>query len=118
MIMDINMNVLKHDPEKVDSKQIDRMNRFCGGEWWRDIAYDRTRNLFDLDLKVAGNEAIVQAYRQRLRDIAGFRYVPDPMPMRNTKGATVYYLFFASPNPTGNRIVEHIFNKYRDRGKL
>jgi hypothetical protein len=36
--------------------------------------------------------------------------------MRNTRGAVVYYLFFASPNRTGDKIVRDIFNKYRDRG--
>ena len=43
-------------------------------------------------------------------------YVPDPMPMRNSRGVIVYYLFFASPNETGERIVRHIFKKYRNRG--
>jgi len=39
--------------------------------------------------------------------------VPEPLPMCNTRGAVVYYLFFASQNPTGNKIAEHIFKKYR-----
>ena len=116
MIMDINMNVLRHNPEKVDSRQIERMNRFWGDGSWRDVAYDKTGNLFGWDEKVPGNEPLIRAYRQRLRDVAGFKYVPEPIPMRNTKGATVYYLFFASPNATGSKIVEYIFNKYRDRG--
>jgi len=32
MIMDMNMNILLHDPEKVDPRQIARMNRFWGDE--------------------------------------------------------------------------------------
>ena len=36
--------------------------------------------------------------------------------MRNTKGAVVYYLFFASPKPVAAKIVQSIFNKYRDKG--
>jgi hypothetical protein len=32
--------------------------------------------------------------------------------MKNSSGATVYYLYFASPNATGKKIVEHIFQKY------
>ena len=115
MIMDINMNVLLRNQENVDKNQIERMNRFWGDDSWRTVAYEKT-GLFDWDEKVAGNEAVVQGYRKRLRDVAGFKYVPDPVPMRNSKGATVYYLFFASPNATANRIVEHIFNKYRSRG--
>jgi len=35
--------------------------------------------------------------------------------MRNTHGAVLYYLFFASSNNTGDKIVRHIFNKYRNR---
>jgi len=31
----------------------------------------------------------------------------------NSLGATIYYLFFASPNQTGKKIVEHIFEKHR-----
>jgi len=58
----------------------------------------------------------VEAFRKRLQEVAGFQYVPQPMPMRNEKGAVIYYLFFASPNRTGNHIVEDIFNKYRERG--
>lgn len=112
MIMDINMNVARHNRDKVDPAQIERMNRFWGDESWQDVVYDNSGNLFGEYEKVAGNEALVKAYRQRLRDVAGFKYVPEPMPMRNSKGATVYYLFFASPNPTGNKIVEHIFTKH------
>ena len=36
--------------------------------------------------------------------------------MRNSKGAVVYYLYFASPNDTGARIVGEIFDTYRTRG--
>ena len=53
---------------------------------------------------------------KRLKDVAGFKYVPKPLPMRNSIGAIIYYLFFASPNKTGSRIVEHIFGRYRQRG--
>jgi hypothetical protein len=38
------------------------------------------------------------------------------MPMRNTRGAVVYYLLFASANRTGAKIVGDIFRKYRDKG--
>jgi three-Cys-motif partner protein len=115
MVMDINMNVLKRDPEKVDPRQIERMNRFWGDATWRDVAYSQG-NLFGWDEKVAGNEALVNAYQQRLQNVAGFQYVPEPLPMRNPNGAIIYYLFFASANATGATIVEYIFNKYRKQG--
>jgi hypothetical protein len=37
------------------------------------------------------------------------------MPMRNTTGAIVYYLYFAAQKPVGAKIVTEIFKKYRDR---
>ncbi|MGO9097838.1 MAG: three-Cys-motif partner protein TcmP [Bryobacteraceae bacterium] len=116
MIMDINMNVLHNDPESVDPNQIARMNRFWGDDSWRAVMYDNTGNLFGYDEKVAGNEALAEAYRKRLREVAGFKFVPAPVPMRNSIGRTIYYLFFASPNATGHKIVEYIFNKYRRKG--
>jgi three-Cys-motif partner protein len=94
------------------------MDRFWGDRSWRYTLYKRADGLlpgFDIEEKVA-NTAVATAYRERLRKVAGFDYVPDPIPMRNTRGAIVYYLFFASPNKTGAKIVSHIFDKYRDRG--
>ena len=78
--------------------------------------YDNTGNLFGWDEKVAGNEVLAEAYRKRLREVAGFKFVPVPVPMKNSIGRTIYYLFFASPNATGHKIVEYIFNKYRNKG--
>jgi three-Cys-motif partner protein len=114
----MNMNVLKHNPDKVDPRQIARMNRFWGDESWRSVVYETSGNLCGWEEKVGTNEMLVDAYRKRLREVAGFEYVPEPMPMRNSTGNTIYYLFFASPNPTGNKIVDAIFNKYRNRGMV
>jgi hypothetical protein len=71
---------------------------------------------YNIDL--SWDDVLVEAYRKRLREVAGFQYVPEPMPMRNSTGNTIYYLFFASPNATGKKIVEAIFNKYRNRGAI
>lgn len=116
MIMDMNMNVLLHNPDKVDPRQIARMSRFWGDESWRNVVYETSGNPFGWEEKVGTNEVLVEAYRKRLSDVAGFKYVPEPMPMRNSIGKTIYYLFFESPNATGKKIVESIFNKYRNRG--
>ncbi len=118
MIMDANMNVLWHNPDKVADSQAARMDKVWGDRSWREAAYRKEPGLFgDIEEK-ADNEAIVEAFRKRLKDVAGFKYVPKPMPMRNEKGAVVYYLFFASPNETGASIVEDIFNTYRTRGMI
>jgi three-Cys-motif partner protein len=118
MVMDINMNVLHHDPDSVGASQIARMNRFWGDESWRDVMYDNTGNLFGWDEKVAGNKPLAEAYRKRLHEVAGFKFVPEPVQMKTVKGATIYYLYFASPNATGHNIVEYIFNKYRKKGAV
>ncbi len=114
-VMDMNMNVLWHDPEKVSSEQAARMDDFWGNDSWRKAAYRTDANLFGYPEKT-DNEVIVEAFRSRLKDVAGFQYVPSPIPMRNSNRAVVYYLFFASPNSTGHKIVEYIFGKYKDRG--
>jgi len=115
-VMDMNMNVLWRTPDKVQSAQADRMDAFWGDRSWRRAAYAKTPGLFgDLEEK-AQNAVVAKAFRERLQTVAGFRCVPDPMPMRNTRGSVVYYLFFASANQTGAKIVSEIFAKYRDKG--
>lgn len=66
-------------------------------------------------LEKVENEVIAEAFRARLRDVGGFANVPAPMAMRNDQGFVVYYLFFASQNDAGNRVVEHIFRKHAGR---
>ena len=116
MVMDINMNVLKHDRSKVQPEQIARMNAFWGDSSWEDAGYSTSEGLFGAMESKSSNEVLAQAFKKRLQDVAGFAYVPDPIPMRNTTGATIYYLFFASPNKTGAKIVTEIFNIFRNRG--
>jgi three-Cys-motif partner protein len=116
MVMDMNMNVLWKNPSRVAPEQIARMNSFWGDESWRDAAYREEQGLFGVEKEKTTNEDVAEAYRRRLKNVAGFKYVPRPLPMRNSSGAIIYYLFFASPNKTGSRIVEDIFNRYRQRG--
>ena len=113
MIMDANMNILWKDPKSVAPDQANRMTKFWGDDSWRTAAYTTEQDLFGTFEQKAPNESVVTAYRKRLKEVADFKYVPEPLPMRNTRGAVVYYLFFASQNPTGNKIAEHIFKKYR-----
>lgn len=116
MIMDANMNVLWRNPDKVATDQLNRMDRVWGDRSWREAAYRKEPGLFGEMEEKADNEAIAEAFRSRVKKVAGFKYVPAPLPMRNNRGAIVYYLFFASPNKTGAHIVEYIFEKYRTRG--
>lgn len=117
MIMDANRNVLWRRPANVPQSQRDRMTAVWGDESWRDAAYTKQPSLFeDIELEDKNsNEEIVAAFRERLQKVAGFKYVPQPLPMKNDTGAVIYYLFFASPNRTGGKIVTEIFDSYRSR---
>lgn len=115
-IADMNRNVFWRNPEGVAEADIARMNAFWGDESWRQVAYEPVQTLFGPEQEKTDSETIAQAFRERLRQAAGFGNVPEPMPMRNTKGGIVYYLFFASPKPVAQNIVRDIFNKYRNRG--
>ena len=96
---------------------IERMNAFWGDDSWRDVAYRTDTTLFGEPEKQP-NEVIAEAFRERLRKVAGFKHVPEPAPMRHSKGATLYYLFFAAQQPAAGKIVTDIFSGYRKRGVL
>lgn len=115
-VADMNRNVLWRDPEGVENPQKARMNAFWGDESWRGIAYRTDTTLFG-DPEKQSNEVVAEAFRKRLKDVAGFARVAQPLPMRNSKGAVVYYLFFASQKNTAEDIVLDIFEKYRRRGE-
>jgi len=118
-IADINRNVLREDKDKVEKLQEDRFTAFCGTDSWNEIAYTKQPTLFgDKAVKTSTNETIVEWFRQRLIKVAGFKYVPKPMAMTNRKNAVVYYLFFASHKPVAKKIVEEIFRKYNDKGRI
>jgi three-Cys-motif partner protein len=117
-IMDMNMNVFWKNPEGVEEADIARMNAFWGDDSWRKVAYREEQTLFGPVEEKNANETVAEAFRERLRKVAGFSNVPPPIPMRNTTGATVYYLYFASQKPVAQNIVNHIFDKYRNRGAV
>jgi hypothetical protein len=62
------------------------------------------------------NSVIAEAFRRRLNEVTGFDRVPEPLAMENSKGAIIYYLFFASQNKTAEKIVREIFAKYQKHG--
>ena len=114
-VADMNRNVLWSNPDKVHPQQAARLTAFWGDESWKQVAYDTQHNLFKF-LEKTDNKTIAEAFRSRLKKVGGFKEVPEPMPMRNTKGSVVYYLFFASQKSVARQIIEDIFNKYRNRG--
>lgn len=73
-VMDINRNVLRLHPKAVAPTDAARMTAFWGDESWRAIAYPSTQgSLFADDAPVKGpTEAVVAAFHERLKKIAGF----------------------------------------------
>src|SRR5580704_202842 len=115
MIMDINRNALRRDPEKSIASKVAQLTRLWGDESWKEAGYDKVPNLFESVSQKVSNERFAEAFRRRLQEKARFRFVPNPMPMRNKTGAVIYYLYFASQNAAGKNVVSDIFNKYKNR---
>ena len=115
-VMDMNMNVLLQNPSGVRSDQSARMNAFWGDDSWRAATYNTQFGMLGEDRELKGSPtAIINAFKQRLVDKAGFEYVAEPIPMRTPSGAIVYWLFFASNNSTALKIAEQVFKKHRSR---
>ena len=93
-----------------------RLTKLWGDDSWADVAYSKDENLFGFELKVESGR-LAEAFRDRLRTVAGFRHVPEPVLLRNTKNAPMFYLFFAAHNPIAGHIVSGIFKKYRSPGR-
>jgi hypothetical protein len=89
------------------------MDAFWGDNSWREVAYATTDNLFGYEEKVCTNDQLAEAFRRRLIEVAGFEHVPEPVYMRNSRRAGLYYLFFASQKPVAAHIVNDIFRSYR-----
>ena len=116
-IADMNRNVLLHQQNKVQPSQIERMNLFWGDDSWHQAAYKPSLQptfFGDRPDEKTSNEAVVEAFRERLKKVARFSYVPKPVAMKNSTNAVVYYLFFASHKPVAAKIVTHIFKKYEN----
>jgi three-Cys-motif partner protein len=117
MIMDINRNAMRRNPDKSVQSKMDQLTRLWGDDSWKEAGYDTSGNLFGEPEKVP-NEEFAEAFRQRLEKKAGFKFVPKPMPMKTKSNSTIYYLFFASQSPAAAHIVNDIFDKYRKRQGL
>ena len=110
-LMDINRNTLRKRLESTATPDIEAFTEFWGGDEWKPKMYQA--DLFGDMSKVGTNRTLALAFQERLSDVAGFKFVPEPILMKNAKGGELYYLFFASHQPVAQNIVEKIFNKYR-----
>jgi len=115
-IMDANMNALWTNTKGVDSEQAARMTAFWGDDSWKEVAYTPETDLFgEVHMRKQSNNAIVSAFKKRLHEVAGFKHVAEPIPMRNSRNAIVYYLFFASQVAVALKVASSIFKRRRTR---
>jgi len=115
-VMDMNRNAIWKNPEKIPQAGVNRMTKFWGDESWKQAAYAKSpqsRLFGDPEMVKRANEEIVAAFRKRLKKVAGFAHVAEPLAMRNSANAVVYYLFLASPKSVAEKIIEDIFRKFR-----
>lgn len=114
-VMHMNRNCKKQQIGDILPGELRAMDRFWGDRSWYTAMFRPSGQglLFGgEDLVKQENQDLVDAYCSRLREVAGFEFVARPLAMRNSKGAVVYYLIFASPNKTGWKIVQDIYRKH------
>ena len=109
-VHDMNRNVLLWNPEDASADDVARMDAFWGNGSWRSAAYSDKDHLFK-EMEKQPNEVIAEAFREHLKKDAGFKCVPPPFPMKNSKGAVVYYLFFAAQQKLAEKIAWDIFHR-------
>lgn len=115
-VMDMNRNAFWRHSNSAPRDGIERMTQFWGDETWRTVAYveNPQGDMFGrVDMVKQDNDAIVAAFRERLKTVARFSFVPEAVPMRNSRNAVVYYLFFASQKPVAEKILLDILRKYK-----
>src|SRR5258708_38838952 len=116
MIMDINRNAMRRNPDKSVVSKVAQMTRLWGDDSWLDAGYDQVQTLFDYSVPVkVSNERFAEAFRERLEKKAGVKFVPKPMPMKAKTNYVIYYLYFASQKEPAMDISNNSFNTYRTK---
>ena len=87
---------------------VERMNKYWGDESWKEEFFTGQSSFFGDRLK-QGNPVIAKAFQKRMHVVAGFENVSEGLPMRNSKGAIIY---FASQKQLATKIIKDILNKH------
>jgi len=105
---DIQRNVLRNNPNELVPAVVVRMNALWGDESWRGVAYGNHPTLFGPELKKQPIDDLLKAFADRLKKVAGFKYVSQALPMRNSTGVTLYHLIFATHYEVAVRIANGV----------
>jgi three-Cys-motif partner protein len=92
----------------------DGMDRIWGNHDWHDLLYTRQPDLFggvwEVKKRRTDAEFLSRLFvEKRLRPL--FKFVTDPIVIKNTHGADIYGLIFAGHNETGAKIADYVFRK-------
>lgn len=101
------VRTLAHDPAKMTSADAERATRLFGTRQWRVIYDARVANA------ISGREAMgeyVNLMRWRVENDLGYS-TTHPLELRNTRGATLYHMIFATDHPAGERIMSDLYTK-------
>jgi three-Cys-motif partner protein len=110
-LMDINRNTLRKRLANADAADAAAFSEFCGTEDWKNLMYQP--DLFGDLGKIGNNRTLAEWFRERIKTVAGFEFVPEPILMRNSKGGNLYFLYFASHQSVAQKVILDIFTKYR-----
>ena len=93
-VMDMNRNAIWKNAASAPIDGVERMSKFWGDHSCKGAAYAESRqgSLFGKEIVKQDNDAIVAAFKERLKSVAGFKYVADPLPMRNSVNAVVSHV--------------------------
>ena len=86
----------------------DQLDLCFGCPDWREASYFEDQDLFGATEMKREDAAsrLLALYMKRLKD--AFGNVSQPSLIRNTRGSPLYYLIWASSNPRGKKIADHI----------
>jgi three-Cys-motif partner protein len=112
--MDAHRTVLMADQGKIRPTMREKMNAYWGDESWLVDAYtdDGMLPLPDLRPRKREPRAIIDAFRSRLRYVAGFPIVSEAFPMRNVEGSPIYHLVFASHNKVARKVMSALEKRF------
>lgn len=114
--MAINRNSARRDRLAISEIDAERMTQWWGSEVWKNQFYGLGPKLLAGEPKIqkrVNDEDIVGLYRERLRNEGSYEFVTEPLAMKNTKNATIYYILLASNNANAVKIMNEILAKYR-----
>jgi three-Cys-motif partner protein len=111
---DVQRNVLRHDQATVSIDEANRMTQMWGDESWRTAGYYDQPNLFGSEQVKEEIGVVIKAFSDRLK-AAGFTYVSEALPMRNSSNVILYHLIFATHHPTALKVATEILTRESTR---